>query len=76
MDIGPMYINLYLVKIEWKKIVYENSAPNSRFGHTALIYQKKMILFGGRSKLNNYSFNADIEVFNIGKQFYVSYKDF
>ena len=76
MDIGPMYINLYLVKIEWKKFVYENSAPNSRFGHTALIYQKKMILFGGRSKLNNYSFNADIEVFNIGKQFYVSYKDF
>lgn len=54
-------------KIEWKKINYDYTSPNPRFGHTATLYQKKLYLFGGRTKQSTYSFNADIEVFSLGK---------
>ena len=53
-------------KIEWKKINYDTSSPNPRFGHTSTLFQNKLVLFGGKTKQNNYSFNADIEILNIG----------
>ena len=53
-------------KIEWKKINYDTSVPNPRFGHTATLFQKKLILFGGKTKLNNYSFNSDVEIYYLG----------
>jgi hypothetical protein len=45
----------------------DNSPPNSRFGHTATLFQTKLVLFGGKTKFNNYSANADIEILNISK---------
>ena len=57
------------MNVAWKKLTYDTSPANPRFGHSAVLYQKKLILFGGRTKLNNYTFNADVEVFNIGKQY-------
>jgi hypothetical protein len=44
---------------------YDNSPPNPRFGHSATLFQTKLILFGGKTKFNNYSINADVEIYNI-----------
>ena len=52
--------------VEWKKINYEVSSPNPRFGHTATLFQKRLYLFGGRTKQTTYSFNSDVEIFNLG----------
>lgn len=37
----------------------------SRFGHTANLYQKKVYVFGGRTKLNNYFYIPDLEIYNL-----------
>ena len=58
--------SLDVKNIEWNKINYQVSSPNARFGHTATLFQKKLILFGGRTKQNSYCFNADIEILNLG----------
>ncbi len=51
--------------MEWKKLVSDYSNVNSRFGHTGVLFQKKLILFGGKFKNNNYFFMGDLEVFNL-----------
>ena len=55
----------------WKKFVIDNSIVNPRYGHSAVIYQRKMILFGGKTKLNNYTYNGDVEVLNLGRYYYL-----
>lgn len=51
--------------LEWNKFNSENIAPNPRFGHTGVVYQKKLYAFGGKSKTHNYTFLADLDVFNL-----------
>jgi len=53
--------------MEWKKVVSENHSASVRYGHTAILYQKKLILFGGSAKLmtNGQYFLQDVEIFNI-----------
>ena len=60
------FIFKILVNFEWKKINYESSTPNPRFGHTSTIYQKKLFIFGGKTKLyNNFSVLSDLEIYNL-----------
>ena len=40
-------------------------SPNSRYGHTAVLYQKKLFIFGGKTKNHNYYFLADLDIYNI-----------
>jgi N-acetylneuraminic acid mutarotase len=51
---------------EWKKLQYDFSSLYPRFGHSSTIYERKLYVFGGRSKQSNYVYNADIEVLNLG----------
>ena len=51
--------------MEWKKIPIDSNKINLRYGHSAIMFQKKLILFGGRIKINNYVFSGDLEVFNL-----------
>lgn len=36
-----------------------------RYGHTATLHQKRLYVFGGRTKIQNYSFILDLEVYNL-----------
>ncbi len=50
--------------MEWKKITSENSV-NSRHGHTGLLFQKKLFVFGGKIKMDKFFYMADLEIFNL-----------
>ena len=55
------------MSLEWKKINSENHI-SVRFGHTAVLYQKRLIVFGGLAKLTMNTgpyFLQDIEIFNV-----------
>jgi Galactose oxidase, central domain/Kelch motif len=47
---------------------YEGSIPNPRYGHTATLYQRKLYLYGGKTKTSTYSFLPDFEIFNMENQ--------
>jgi len=52
--------------MEWKKLPNDNNiSVSSRFGHTGVLYQKKLLIFGGKIKLNNIYFMADLEIYNL-----------
>jgi hypothetical protein len=52
--------------LEWTRNVATNIyPPNARFGHTGVINEKKFYVFGGKSKNINYSYLADLEVYDI-----------
>lgn len=49
--------------LEWTKHTSQNLSPFQRYGHTGLLYFKKLYIIGGRIKENNYTFfpsNIDI----------------
>ncbi len=49
--------------LEWTKHTSQNLSPFQRYGHTGLVYFKKLYIVGGRIKENNYTFfpsNIDI----------------
>lgn len=54
------------LNLSWKK--EDQDFSNSivpRFGHTCNLYQKKLYVFGGRTKLNNYFYIPDLEIYNL-----------
>ena len=54
---------LNLEKLEWTKIKTSNIAT-CRYGHSGLIYQNKLYLFGGLQKFTNTSLCAGFEIFS------------
>ena len=59
-----LYIwSLNVNTLSWKKIKTSN-ATNCRFGHSGIIYQNKMYLFGGRTKYTNSSLTVGFEIYN------------
>jgi len=51
--------------MDWKKITNDNPLISFRYGHSAILFQKKLLLFGGKIRSNNYIFCADLEIFNL-----------
>ncbi len=49
----------------WSILDYETQSINVRSGHTGVLYKKRLHLFGGKSKLQNFSFMQDLEIFNL-----------
>ena len=47
----------------WKKIKNNNNPPSSRFGHSAIFYNNKIIIFGGK-KIGSQNF-GNLEIFNL-----------
>ena len=59
-----MYIwSLNISQLTWTKIKTQNNT-NCRFGHSGIIYQNKMYLYGGRTKYINSSLTVGFEIFN------------
>jgi hypothetical protein len=60
-------------QLEWRKLTTEmNYPPVTRFGHTGLLFEKKFIVFGGKAKNNNYTYNADLEYFNMDEKTWIT----
>ena len=56
--------SLNLAKLEWVK--YETEGlTSSRYGHTGIVYQNKIIFFGGKTKYMNMSYLCGLEVYSI-----------
>lgn len=36
-----------------------------RYGHTAILHQKRLYVFGGRTKINNYFYIPDLDIYNL-----------
>ena len=63
---------LDLEKLEWNKIT-QNSQTNNRFGHTSIIYQNKIYLFGGRTKYGNSFVSPGLEIFSLNDKNYINH---
>ena len=55
---------LNLEKLEWEKIQTDALIAN-RYGHTGIIYQNKLIFFGGKTKYLNMSYLCGLDVLSI-----------
>jgi len=56
--------SLNLEKLEWVKIP-QKAQTNNRFGHTSIIYQNKIYLFGGRTKYGGAFVSPGLEIFSL-----------
>ena len=55
--------NLNISLLEWKKITPVNLIEN-RYGHTALLMNNKLFIFGGRTKYLNTSYMNGLDIFS------------
>ena len=69
---GMSIWSLDLEKLEWKKIS-QDSQTNNRFGHTSVIYQNKIYLFGGRTKYGNSFVSPGLEIFSLNDKCYINH---
>lgn len=51
--------------LSWNILDFDTQSINVRSGHSGILYQKKLYLFGGKSKLQNFYFIQDLEIFNL-----------
>jgi hypothetical protein len=56
--------SLNLEKLEWKKL-QTNGLMANRYGHTGVIFQNKMIFFGGKTKYLNMSYLCGLEMYTM-----------
>ena len=61
---GMSIWSLNLEQLEWIKIP-QKSPTNNRFGHTSVIYQNKIFLFGGRTKYGGGFVSPGLEIFSL-----------
>ena len=61
---GMSIWSLDLEKLEWNKIP-QDAPTNNRFGHTSIIYQNKIFLFGGRTKYGGSFVSPGLEIFSL-----------
>ena len=56
--------SLNLEKLEWKKFQINGLIAN-RYGHTGIVYQNKLFLFGGKTKYLNMTYLCGLEIYSI-----------
>jgi len=58
--------------LTWNILDFVTQSINVRSGHSGVLCQKKLYLFGGRSKLQNFYFIQDLEIFNLEERTWTS----
>ena len=56
--------SLNLEKLEWKKL-QTNGLISNRYGHTGIVFQNKLILFGGKTKYLNMSYLCGLDIYSM-----------
>ena len=60
------------VSLEWTKSQSELTPPPLRYGHTGIVHQKRLYVFGGKTKLPTYSLMCDLDIFNLEDKTWLS----
>lgn len=63
--------SLNIENLEWKNIKGDN-LTNCRFGHTGVIYQNKIYVFGGRTKYTNSTVYSNFDLFSFSDNHWVN----
>jgi hypothetical protein len=63
--------SLNLEKLEWTKLP-QKPQTNNRFGHTSVIYQNKVYLFGGRTKYGGGYVSPGLEIFSLTEKCFIN----
>lgn len=58
--------------MEWQKKKSENIPSYPRYGHTGIIYHKKFYVFGGKFKLHNYHYMADLDIYDLTENHWIT----
>jgi N-acetylneuraminic acid mutarotase len=62
---GDLYkCNLKKASFKWKRVVGDGTRPLNRFGHTSVVYEHSMFIFGG---WNGHDTLDDIYQYSFGK---------
>ena len=56
--------SLNLAKLEWVKLQTDGMTSN-RYGHTGVVYQNKIIFFGGKTKYMNLTYLCGLEIYSM-----------
>ena len=70
---GMSIWSLDLEKLEWNKIP-QDIPTNNRFGHTSIIYQNKIYLFGGRTKYGGSFVSPGLEIFSLNDKCFINHE--
>ena len=70
---GMSIWSLDLEKLEWNKIP-QDAPTNNRFGHTSIIYQNKIFLFGGRTKYGGSFVSPGLEIFSLNDKCFLNHE--
>ena len=68
---GMTIWSLDLEKLEWNKVP-QDIQTNNRFGHTSIIYQNKIFLFGGRTKYGGSFVSPGLEIFSLSEKCFIN----
>ena len=63
--------SLNLEKLEWTKVP-QKPPTNNRFGHSSVIYQNKIYLFGGRTKYGGAFVSPGLEIFSLIENYFTN----
>lgn len=55
----------------WNDLDYECKTISTRFGHSAILYQSKLFIFGGKSKIQGVYMFQDLEIFDIDYKIWI-----
>jgi len=69
---GMTIWSLDLEKLEWSK-VNQDIQTNNRFGHTSIIYQNKIYLYGGRTKYDGSFVSPGLEIFSLSDKCFLNH---
>ena len=61
--------SLNMEKLEWYKIQQKEFTHN-RFGHTSIVYQNKIYIYGGRAKVDKGVYFSGLEIFSLNDGLY------
>ena len=70
---GMSIWSLDLEKLEWNKVP-QDMPTNNRFGHTSIIYQNRIYLFGGRTKYGGSFVSPGLEIFSLNDNSFLNHE--
>ena len=53
------------LNLTWSTLEFDSSSITNRNGHSAILHQKKLFIFGGKSKIQTVYMFQDLEIFDI-----------
>ena len=59
------------LNLTWSILEFESQSILNRIGHSAILHQKKLFVFGGKSKIQSMYMFQDLEIFDVEQKFWI-----